>query len=172
MRTHIVETNILFQWPLASRPNTEYFTAHYTGKIPAGLSLDKIDADLIDEWHKGRGWTGIGYHYVIKADATIERGRPRWAQGAHDEGENARSIGICVVYDAAKGCITQDQERVLVDLLVDLHEIYSLVPGPTTIYAHKDNEPAETPTECPGDPLYALLPSIRYQVRVEMGLHA
>ena len=23
------------------------------------------DAALIDKWHKERGWTGIGYHYVI-----------------------------------------------------------------------------------------------------------
>ena len=23
------------------------------------------NADVIDEWHKKRGWDGIGYHYVI-----------------------------------------------------------------------------------------------------------
>ena len=30
-----------------------------------------IDAATIDEWHKARGWSGIGYHYVIKLDGLI-----------------------------------------------------------------------------------------------------
>ena len=35
-----------------------------------------FDAKDIDAWHKKRGWSGIGYHYVIKLDGAIEKGRP------------------------------------------------------------------------------------------------
>ena len=35
-----------------------------------------VDAKIIDKWHKERGWSGIGYHYVIKRDGQIELGRP------------------------------------------------------------------------------------------------
>ena len=51
----------------------------------------------IDQWHKARGWSGIGYHYVILLDGTIEEGRPEQKVGAHAYGHNSRSIGICYI---------------------------------------------------------------------------
>ena len=39
-------------------------------------------AKQIDEWHKERGFNGIGYHYVIRRDGTIELGRPEWGPTA------------------------------------------------------------------------------------------
>ena len=54
-----------------------------------------VDADLINVWHKQRGWSGIGYHYVIKRDGQIEIGRPIEKMGAHVKGYNKYSIGIC-----------------------------------------------------------------------------
>jgi hypothetical protein len=43
-------------------------------------------AEQIHGWHLGNGWAGIGYHYVIRKDGTIERGRPEWAIGSHAYG--------------------------------------------------------------------------------------
>ena len=41
-------------------------------------------AAQIDTWHRQRGFKlGIGYHYVIRRDGTIEPGRPEWMIGAH-----------------------------------------------------------------------------------------
>ena len=54
-----------------------------------------VDAKVIDKWHKERGWSGIGYHYVIKRDGQIELGRPIEKIGAHVKGHNKTSIGIC-----------------------------------------------------------------------------
>ena len=56
-----------------------------------------IGRDEIDSWHKARGWSGIGYHYVIRRDGRIESGRPVEQAGAHASGYNANSIGICLV---------------------------------------------------------------------------
>ena len=34
-------------------------------------------ANEIRKWHvNGNGWSDIGYHYVIRIDGTIEKGRP------------------------------------------------------------------------------------------------
>jgi len=49
----------------------------------------------IDEWHKKRGFSSIGYHFVITKKA-IEQGRPIDIVGAHCKGFNEGSIGICV----------------------------------------------------------------------------
>ena len=56
-----------------------------------------VNAATIDKWHKRRGWRGIGYHYVILLDGTIEEGRPVLQQGAHVKGHNKNSIGICYI---------------------------------------------------------------------------
>ncbi|MFV0322085.1 MAG: N-acetylmuramoyl-L-alanine amidase [Alphaproteobacteria bacterium] len=48
-------------------------------------------------WHKQRGWNDIGYHYLIRLNGTIEKGRPIERIGAHVHGQNARSIGIAYV---------------------------------------------------------------------------
>lgn len=48
----------------------------------------------IDSWHRARGWNGIGYHYLIRLDGTIETGRPIELAGAHCRGQNSRSVGI------------------------------------------------------------------------------
>lgn len=60
-------------------------------------SMD-IGASVIRKWHvKDRGWSDIGYHYVIKRDGTIEPGRPLDRPGAHTRGHNHNSIGVCWV---------------------------------------------------------------------------
>lgn len=66
---------------------------------PAGKYFDIKD---IRKWHtdpkpKGRGWSDVGYHFVILLDGTIEEGRPINTSGAHVKGHNSDSIGICYI---------------------------------------------------------------------------
>ena len=56
-----------------------------------------IGADEIREWHLKRGFSDIGYHFVIRRDGTLERGRPLDLTGAHCKGYNKRSVGICLI---------------------------------------------------------------------------
>lgn len=58
---------------------------------PAGHD---ISAAQVDSWHRARGWNGIGYHYLIRLDGTIETGRPLESPGAHCRGHNRNSVGI------------------------------------------------------------------------------
>ena len=56
---------------------------------------DSVNADVIDKWHKNKGWKGIGYHFVVLIDGTIEVGRKINQCGAHTRGYNCKSWGVC-----------------------------------------------------------------------------
>lgn len=78
---------------LTARKKTDYIVVHCSASKPS----DDTDAATIDRWHRQRGFTMLGYHYVIKTDATIESGRDEDAVGAHVVGFNGVSVGICMV---------------------------------------------------------------------------
>ncbi|WP_252224056.1 peptidoglycan recognition family protein [Clostridium sp. ZBS2] len=50
----------------------------------------------IHEMHVGKNWSGIGYHFYIRKDGTIYRGRPEESIGAHIKGQNNNTLGICI----------------------------------------------------------------------------
>ena len=80
---------------------------HWTGTF---LNQD-IGSDEVHEWHTQRGFSGCGYHYVIRKDGRIQRGRPVNKVGAHakDNGHNNRSIGIS--FAAGYNCMSGTRER-------------------------------------------------------------
>ena len=93
----------------------------------------------IDRWHRAKGWKGIGYHYVIDIDGTVERGRDDAAVGAHCSGHNAHSIGVCYVggldkQGKPKDTRTPAQRSAMLDLLFLLKQQYP----DATIYGHRD----------------------------------
>lgn len=75
------------------RKSTEFIAIHSSA---TKASMD-IGVREIDSWHRARGFLGIGYHFVIKRDGTIEEGRPHDTIGAHVSGHNHNSLGICMV---------------------------------------------------------------------------
>ena len=60
----------------------------------AGMDFTAAD---IERWHRERGMNGIGYHYVIRLDGSVEKGRKVEMTGAHCIGYNQHSIGICYI---------------------------------------------------------------------------
>lgn len=53
--------------------------------------------DDIRSWHKQRGWSDIGYHYVVYRDGTIAVGRPIGQVGAHVANHNTGTVGCSYV---------------------------------------------------------------------------
>jgi N-acetylmuramoyl-L-alanine amidase len=56
-----------------------------------------IGVSEITKWHEARGFNGVGYHWVIRRNGDVERGRSEHVAGAHVAGHNADSIGVCLV---------------------------------------------------------------------------
>jgi len=86
----------------------------------------------IDAWHKARGWSGIGYHYVVYRDGTIKAGRDIEKTGAHVEGRNNGTIGACYIGGlsrngkAAKDTRTAAQRAAMLWLTKKLAATYGL----------------------------------------------
>ena len=52
----------------------------------------------VKRWHvEERGWSDIGYHFVIELDGSVRIGRPIEIKGAHSKGNNHDSIGVCYI---------------------------------------------------------------------------
>lgn len=106
--------------------NVEYLVVH-----TAAFGKRNCDRDVIDSWHRQRGWSGIGYHYVIindlhdrLEDGEVQQGRPTSKPGAHVKGVNSRSLGICCVGHGDQQPHTKAQRASLLKLLADLLDDY------------------------------------------------
>lgn len=77
----------------APRKATNYIVVHTTA-TPEGKDFTRAD---IDRMHRQRGFTGIGYHYLIRLDGTVEVGRPENTVGAHVAGHNHNSVSLSYV---------------------------------------------------------------------------
>ena len=111
----------------------------------------RSSAEDIDKWHKDRGFKGIGYHYVIRRDGTIEPGRPEWMIGAHchvaGQNHNKYSIGVCYeggldIRGQPADTRTAEQKQTMRRLLEELHERYPRA----VIVGHHDLNPRK---DCP-----------------------
>ena len=100
---------------------------------------DSVDAQTIHKWHLERGWSGIGYHYVILRNGEVQHGRPDYWKGAHAKKVNDRSLGICLV---GKDKFTESQFKSLKMLLLVLIKEYPY----SKVRGHYDFEPNKT---CP-----------------------
>ena len=108
----------------------------------------RSSAEDIDKWHKDRGWKGIGYHYVIRRDGSIEKGRDIAEVGAHCYPHNSHSIGIC--YEGGldrrgrpADTRTEAQKEALLDLIFSLRLDYPQA----VIVGHHDLNPMK-PCPC------------------------
>lgn len=101
-----------------------------------GVSYTASD---IDRWHKANGWQGIGYHFVVLLDGTVEAGRSVAAVGAHCKGHNQRSIGVCYVGGLRNGkpadTRTPEQRKALRNLVATLRHCY---PAIAKVSGHND----------------------------------
>ena len=148
----IVETDLEFT-NLSERYTTDLIVIHHTGN-PYD---DDLSAEEIHESHQALGWAGIGYHYVIRKDGTIEAGRPEWAIGSHAYGENSHSIGIHLCGNFEEAEPTEAQIESCAYLVGYLCDKYGMVCDSDHVKGHRDL----MPTACPGQNLYDILQTIR-----------
>ena len=103
---------------LLTRP-IEYIVIHHAG---ASVHVNQT-AMQIHNFHKSRGWAGIGYHFWIEFDGTVSAGRSLGHRGAHVGPEyNGRSWGIGLAGNFNIGTPTKAQWESLVALTGHLKE--------------------------------------------------
>jgi len=84
---NIIDAGLAFG-SLSNRKSTVKIVIHHAAAASASV-------ETIHGWHKARTWSGIGYHFYVRKDGGIYRGRPLDKIGAHCTGQNSDSIGIC-----------------------------------------------------------------------------
>ena len=121
---------------VASKRNIKEIIVHCSA-TPEGKDFTVAD---ITRWHKQRGFTTIGYHYVVYRDGSVHNGRDVNVSGAHCTGHNSISIGVCYIGGCeangkkAKDTRTEAQKKALLDLLKKLKALYPKAK----IHGHRD----------------------------------
>ena len=125
----------------------EYIVIHHTA------STAKETVEQIHNFHiNNNGWAGIGYHFYIRKDGTVYKGRDEKYAGAHCENYNSVSLGICLEGNFEIEKPTEKQLKSLSELLQHLKQKY----GNVQVVGHRDLNA----TACPGKNLYSKLGSV------------
>lgn len=103
-------------------------------------TVEAINAMHIHE----NGWAGIGYHYYIRLDGSIYKGRPDNAIGAHCQGYNSNTLGVAFEgnYDNRTE-MPIEQYNAWCNLKAYLCNKYGNMP----VYGHRE----KGSSECPGE---------------------
>lgn len=96
----------------------------------------------VHRWHLANGWSGIGYHFFVRKDGTVYRGRPEDTVGAHAGNNNSDSLGICFEGSFDREQMPDVQRMAGAELVSYLKEKY----GITRVQKHSD----VNATGCPG----------------------
>ena len=153
----IINTNLPTNGSFKRRNKTDEIILHHAEAKSASV-------EEVNRWHLERGWTGIGYHFYIRKDGRIYRGRPEWAVGAHAQGHNSRAVGIC----CEGSYMTETMPKAQFDALAALvREEMAKYPG-AKVLRHKD----VNSTDCPGVnyPWKALLAALSPKKKEETAL--
>ena len=131
----IIETNLQFR-DMSTRKVTERIILHHA-------DAKSCSAEDIHRWHLNNGWSGAGYHFLVRKDGKIYRLRPEDKVGAHAYSSNYNSIGICFEGNYMEEDMPEIQKEAGKELVAYLKNKY----GITTVQRHKD----VCATSCPGD---------------------
>ena len=136
----------------ASREITEtvvHWSAHYLDQFGVG-------ARQLHQIALSRGFNGCSYHFVIRRDGTLERGRPINLKGAHAKANGHNNFSIGVAFVAGYNCLsgTPNPERYVGSESITAAQIetldkylecfYKVFPG-GQVFGHNDTDPGRKP---------------------------
>ncbi|HVF20363.1 MAG TPA: N-acetylmuramoyl-L-alanine amidase [Mycobacteriales bacterium] len=168
---------------------------HHTGDAGAVPPSPEEHIRAIYTSHvRSRGFSDIGYNFLVGQDGRIFEGRfarpyapgeeptgendqGRLVTGAHAANHNAGSVGISLLGNFVSATPSQPSISALVDLLAWEADRHRIDPNGSTAYDNPSSS-TDTPrtfaniaghrdigsTDCPGGILYSMLPSVRDQV--------
>ena len=133
----IIEKVYAWKNALSKRSKTDYIIIHNADAVTC-------TADQIHQWHLNNGWAGFGYHFLVRKNGDIFRGRPIDTVGAQCENFNFVSVGICFEgkYHTTDKTMPEAQKRAGNDLVKYLKDCYPKAK----VVKHNDLNA----TSCPG----------------------
>ena len=131
----IIETNLEFK-DMSTRKATQRIILHHA-------DAKNCSAEDIHRWHLNNGWSGAGYHFLVRKEGKVYRLRPEDKVGAHAYGSNYNSIGVCFEGNYMEEDMPEVQKQAGKELVVYLKNKYKI----STVQKHKD----VCATSCPGD---------------------
>lgn len=130
----IIEKNYRWCGNLVTRPKTNYILLHH---MAGNGSVENIHTA-----HLKNGWAGIGYHFFVKKDGSIYRGRHIDKTGSHVSGHNSECLGVCFEGNFETETMPNAQLKAGQELVAYLKGVY-----PKAVFKkHKDLNA----TACPG----------------------
>ena len=129
----INEPNYKWAYNPGKRSTAKYLVLHHA----AGNG----SAEAIHNYHLSKSWAGIAYHYYVRKDGSVYRGRPEDWKGGHTTG-HSNDLGICFEGDFQKENIPDAQRIAGEKLVADILSRYPTLK----VVGHK----ALGNTSCPG----------------------
>lgn len=128
---------VAYKWngALTKRRSTTRIILHHA-------AASKCTAQQIHQWHLANGWVGIGYHFLVRKDGSVYRGRPEDTVGAHAGNNNYDSIGVCFEGSFDREQMNEVQRKAGAELVAYLKDKY----GIAKVQKHSD----VNATGCPG----------------------
>lgn len=139
----------------------KYITIHHDGMTPFWGVTD-LEARLRLEWirngHRGKGWSDIGYHYIVDRAGVVWQGRDvtKW-QGAHVKNRNENNIGVMCMGNFMLQRPSAAQVAGLNQTVAQLQRVYRI--STANVKTHKEWEGAQT--LCPGTNLQSKVLALR-----------
>jgi len=106
---------------------------HCTANDDVSLVGKKL-VDKCTEWHRARGWSTIGYHFIIDKLGNIMVGRDIERTPAAQQGHNTGTIAICV-HGLDKKLFTKDAMNALIALCKQINDAYA---GKISFHGHAE----------------------------------
>ncbi|KAK3095508.1 hypothetical protein FSP39_015496, partial [Pinctada imbricata] len=139
---------------MSSHNPVNMFFIHHTD----GISCKDFDSCArilrgIQNFHMDdRGWSDIGYSFLVGEDGNVYEGRGWNIQGAHTQGYNSVSYAASVMGDFTT-VKPNSKAQAAVKALISCGVSKGYISRTYKLYGHRD----ANPTDCPGDALYHLI---------------
>lgn len=126
---------------VVDRREIKYIVIH-TAADPRGVDTTVED---INRWHLARGWSGIGYNWVVRKSGEVQQGRDKDRTPAHVKYFNHHSLGICLSGHGDLEPPTEKQWSAAVKLVADLIEerrhtplLDAFMENPNRVLGHRE----------------------------------
>ena len=140
-------------------PVSNVYIHHSAGATPLSVLAEQSELRAEQNYHMDQNhWNDIGYSFSIGPSGRVYECRAQMI-GAHTEGHNSDGFGICFQGTFIDHLPTPAAMTACAQLIAQLHRVGAIAQ--LVIHGHRD----VFATKCPGDTLYAALPSLRDLVR-------